>query len=152
FVEDRQVDLRQPDLGHAALFDQFAHSSLVRWRPFEAVASRRELLRVLFLVDLLHDAVDPAETERFFNGVVVRNPRLVALVLIVNEPVFGLGGVMLPQPGAPLFAGRDMERFGYGHRDDSVGITGDSPLREVEAPSEPTVFNRLARTSLALPQ
>src|SRR5438270_5303086 len=55
---------RSPGLRHPALRDQAAHPALVRRRPVRPVPARRKLLRVLFLVDPLDDAVDPAEADR----------------------------------------------------------------------------------------
>src|SRR5438270_12343900 len=100
---------RSPGLRHPALRDQAAHPALVRRRPVRPVPARRKLLRVLFLVDPLDDAVDPAEAQRLLDRVVVRDPGLAGVLLVEDEPDLGLGLAMGREPSAPFFPSRDIQ-------------------------------------------
>src|SRR5206468_137363 len=81
FVEARGVDLRQPQFGHATFADQLAQPSFVQRGPLGPVAPRGELLRELLAVDLLDDAIDPAEAQGLLDGMVVRDARLTGVFL-----------------------------------------------------------------------
>jgi hypothetical protein len=113
--EYRDVDLRQPGLGHSAFADQLAQSSFVQRRPLSAVPTRSELLRELFVVHPLDDAIDPAEAQGLLNRLVVRNARPTGMFLVIDEPNLGLGFVMLREPGAPFLAAGYIQRLAYFH-------------------------------------
>jgi hypothetical protein len=59
--------------------------------------------------DLLLDAVDPSEAERFIDGVVVRDAWLTAALAVIDEPDLALGLVMFAEPRAPVGDAMDVE-------------------------------------------
>ncbi|HVT58627.1 MAG TPA: hypothetical protein VHR45_09515 [Thermoanaerobaculia bacterium] len=73
--------------------------------------ARRELLRVTVVVEAPHDAVDPAEADRFLDGVLVGDPRLAGVLLVEDEPDLEVGVVMAREPGPPLRAAGDVQQI-----------------------------------------
>src|SRR5690349_8456533 len=104
FVKNGGVDFGQANFCHPLLDNQLSYPLFVALGPLRVISTRRELLGVFFVVDPLDDAVDPAETECLFDGIVVGNSRLCALLLVVHQPDFGLRRMMLWEPLSPLVA------------------------------------------------
>jgi hypothetical protein len=86
---------------HLFRFDQTANAFLIRFREKTFRTARREALRRAIVIDALNDAVDPTVTEGLFNGVVIRNARPSAVLLVVNEPDLLFARMIFRQPGAP---------------------------------------------------
>ena len=131
FAEHHEVDLRQPGLGHSAFAYQLAQPSFVQRRPLGAVATRSELLRELFVVDPLDDAIDPAEAQGLLDRMVVRNARPTGVFLVVDEPNLGLRLVMLREPGAPFLPAGYIQRLAYFHFVLSAAVEDNDHRRTV---------------------
>lgn len=69
----------------------------------------RKPLDEAFRVHFLDDAVDPAEAEGFLDRVVIRDAGLARILLVIDKPDVPFFFVVLPQPGPPLPAVRDVE-------------------------------------------
>src|SRR5437867_1445919 len=115
-VVECMLDAFQAEPRHAARDDQPAHPLAVHGREAARRPARREALGVAIRVDRLEEAVDPAVAQRLVHGVVVRDARLAALLLVVDEPDLGSGAVVLGKPPAPFAAIRGVESLADVHR------------------------------------
>src|SRR3989449_10306225 len=123
------LDAFQAEPGHAARGDQPAHPLAVHGGEAARGAARREALGIAIRVDRLEEAVDPTVAQRLFHGVVVRDARLAALLLVVDQPDLGSGAVVLGKPRAPLPAIRRVEGLADVHPQ-------SSPLQRREEPHD----------------
>lgn len=64
----------------------------------------RKPLRNIVLVDGFHRAVNPAETERFLHGIIVRDARFSGVLFCIHKPNTLLGFVIALQPRTPFCA------------------------------------------------
>jgi hypothetical protein len=64
--------------------------------------ARRELDRVTVVVEAANQAVDPAETERLFDGSFVIDARPRRVALVEHEPDLGYRAMVALEPGAPI--------------------------------------------------
>jgi hypothetical protein len=80
------------------------HSAFVRLRPFAFRAARVEFAGVFLIVDLLDEAVDPAEAQGFLHGGFIIDIGPAARRLEIHQPDFLLAVVVLHQPGTPVRA------------------------------------------------
>src|SRR5439155_1329327 len=97
-------------------FDGAASAARSRRSPawcssLSASGARWERLRPRLHADLLHDAVDPTEAERFVDGIVVCERRLPACLRVKDDPDLFLSRVIPLEPGAPGRARGHLKRF-----------------------------------------
>ena len=71
---------------HLFRFDQPAYPFPVHFRKSAVFSSRTKPLQVGYVIVRFQRAVDPAVTQRFFHGVIVRNAGFAAVLFIVEEP------------------------------------------------------------------
>src|SRR4029079_10959346 len=85
----------------------------VRIRPKAVGLPRRELARVAIVVETADQAVDPAEAQRFLDGVLVLDRRLARVRLVIHEPDLDCGVVIRLEPCAPPRAAAKVERLRF---------------------------------------
>src|SRR6185503_20640812 len=89
---------------HRGTGDQLLDAFLVQRRPRTRRLARCEDLFVERVVDWMHEAVDPSEAERFFDGIAVGQRGNAGVLFRVDEPDAVRGVVMLLQPRSPCTA------------------------------------------------
>ena len=87
-----------------ALFEQFPQPLLIGGGVCAFRLARREALGAAVLIQRFDNAVDPAEAERLFDGIVIFDARLAGRFFVIDQPDFFLGLLVFAQPLAPIFA------------------------------------------------
>jgi len=88
---------------------QFRPAPAIDVGPSARGFARRHLDREPVVVETFHEAVDPAEAERFANEVLVRHRLHTGVRLVKDDPHSAAGRVVLSEPGAPFCASSDVE-------------------------------------------
>jgi hypothetical protein len=70
--------------------------------PLALRPARRELSREPIVVQPLDETVNPSETERLAQRILIRDRRDAGVILVKDEPHAGARRVMLREPGPPL--------------------------------------------------
>jgi hypothetical protein len=83
--------------------------------PLALLAARSEFLRESFVIEPFHGSVDPAEADRFFDGIIVWDPRPSRVLFEVDQPDFFLFIMILRKPCPPIIPVRYIERFIHFH-------------------------------------
>ncbi len=96
---------------HLALLEKLSQPFLIGGRIRAFWLARREPLRCPLLIQRFHRAVDPAETQRLLDRVVVLDARLARLLFVIDQPDVFFGPVMLAQPRPPFLGVCDVECF-----------------------------------------
>src|SRR6266487_5581123 len=89
---------------------QFHPAPAIDVRPFAGRFARRHLDRKAIVVESLHQAVDPAEAERFANEVLVRQRFHARVGLVKYEPNSATRFVVPCEPRAPFGARSHVEQ------------------------------------------
>src|SRR5213592_4036459 len=98
------LDPFETGLGHPPGGDQAAHALTVhRGEPTGGPAGG-EALGIAVAIDRFQDAVDPTVAQRLLHRVVVRDARLAAVLLVIDQPDLGRRLVVAREPRPPLAA------------------------------------------------
>lgn len=98
-----------PGGGELARGFQFFISFAVAIRPRACAFSWGKLAQITVLIEAFYQTVDPSETQRFPNGILIRNCLKAGGRLIVHEPYARTGSVVLLEPRTPLPAAAYVE-------------------------------------------
>jgi hypothetical protein len=94
-----------------------------------AVPTRSELLRKLFVVHPLGNAVDPAKAWSFLDRLVGRNASPTGMFFVADEPNLSLSLVMFREPGAPFLPAGYIQRLAYFHFGSSAAVADNDRCR-----------------------
>src|SRR5256886_9389643 len=105
---------------HAALPIYPPHALAVHRGEPTGGPARGEALGIAVAIDRFQDAVDPAVAQRLLHRVVVRDTRLAAVLLVIDQPDLGRRLVVAREPRPPLAAILCVEGFAKLH---SAGVS-----------------------------
>src|SRR5437762_6878379 len=98
------LDPFETGLGHPPGCDQPPHALAVHRGEPTGGPARGEALGIAVAIDRFQDAVDPAVAQRLLHRVVVRDTRLAAVLLVIDQPDLGRRLVVAREPRPPLAA------------------------------------------------
>src|SRR6185436_6500383 len=101
----------EPRLRHPLQRDQFLDPRRVDQAPDAVLLPRREPVRVALVVDAFLDAVDPAETQRFVDRLLVADARLPGGLLVEADQQLTLARVVRGEPAAELRRSLEVRSF-----------------------------------------